>query len=85
MHLVMLQLKFLFKKCSGLKYGLSGLYCVTTADFFQEKKKSICLEVSHMTFSQISVSKASHVATLNFKVMDCNSTKYPKETEGEQP
>lgn len=50
-----------------------------------KKKKSICLEVSHMTFSQISVSKASHVATLNFKVMDCNSTKYPKETEGEQP
>ena len=75
----MLQLKFLFKKCSGLKYGLTGLYCVTTADFFQGKKKSICL-VSHMTFSQISVSKASHVATLNFKMMDCNSTVYPKET-----
>ena len=31
--------KILFKKCSGLKYGLTGLYCVTTADFFQEKKK----------------------------------------------
>ena len=81
----MLQLKFLFKNCSGLKYGLTDLYCVTTADFFQGgEKKSICLEVSHMTSSQISVSKASHVATLNFKVMECKSTMYPEETE-EQP
>lgn len=78
------------KKCSGLKYGLTGLYCVTTAGFFRgggrgAGGRSICLEASHMTSSQISVSKASHVATLNFKVMECNSTMYPEETEGGQP
>lgn len=55
---------------------------VTTADFFQEKKKGTCLEVSHMTSSQISVSKASHRAMLNFKAMEkCNPTMYPKERE----
>lgn len=57
-------------KNSGLKHGLT---CLHYADFFQEEKESICLEVSHITSSQISVSKPSPIVVLNFKVMKkCN-------------
>ena len=55
----MLQLKFLFKKCSGLKYGLTGLYCVTTADFFQGKKKKHLPSISHDFQSNFSIQSKS--------------------------
>ena len=55
----MLQLKFLFKKCSGLKYGLTGLHCVTTADFFQGKKKYLPRSVSHDFQSNFSIQSKS--------------------------
>lgn len=57
---------------------LTCLHYITITDFFQ--KTGICLEVSHITSTQISISKASHKAILNFRVIEeCNPTMYPEE------